>query len=429
MLAVRHQPSNLTLTGHCGAKRARPNTKSVEEDQKGVSVQTWPCARCTFQNQAEYIFCGMCGSPKEFGQQNSFENGGSPKKARRSTPKKPICPPQGEPSERLFPLAEKASIPKSFEMKEKFVSRCQAEIGATRRIAQSSGRLASIASHISADAALIDYETIKDKENPKQLHYGFGPKAQSQWHWFFVAKKTMTPTETDKNAYEFTLELDKFGLAQGKAKRLGSNSEETLQSKEDMKDLKFTYGCTGAKLQKTASRKKKSILQAFLNDDPVSRDERLARAQAHKAALKYQKGRTKVFIDKHGKRNPYFGMPIGGVHHWLYQDAVLKETGLKSGRSILWQTKNVQWKETKVTKNRWLLQVRGTLIAPKGSIPSGVKLEKQESILIADQIATKISPTSYHVHLKGVSLPITGATAYQRNCTTKQILEKVMDKV
>mmetsp|Transcript_14484 Transcript_14484/g.35298 ORF Transcript_14484/g.35298 Transcript_14484/m.35298 type:complete len:426 (+) Transcript_14484:80-1357(+) len=420
MLAMQRQRSvNLTdkmLSSHCGTKRPHENSENSEgkaetkPSTKLSGTGKWPCVRCSFQNQLEYIFCGICGNPKD-GPPHRQENASPPKKLR-------LCPPK------------EVTVPKqlsALEPKEKIKTKYPSETCSNQRIAQSSDRLASAASRVCADAALIDYETIKDKENPKQLHYGFAPKAQSQWHWFFVAKKTVTTSDRNDGSYDFTLELDKFGLAQGKANKVESDEKPSRtgnMKKEDAKSYKFTYGCNGAKLEKTAIRKKKSLLQVCLNDDAVSRDRRIARAMAHKEELRYQKGRTKVFIDENGKRNPYFGMPIGGVHHWLYQDAVFKEMGIKSGRSILWQATNVHWKETKVTKNRWALQVRGTLVPPKGSIPPGVKIENHESMLIADQIATKISPTSYHVHLKGVSLPITGATDYQRNQSANELLQK-----
>mmetsp|Transcript_17948 Transcript_17948/g.29226 ORF Transcript_17948/g.29226 Transcript_17948/m.29226 type:complete len:493 (+) Transcript_17948:66-1544(+) len=109
-------------------------------------------------------------------------------------------------------------------------------------------------------ASILDYETIKDKASPKQTHYGFGPKAHSQWHWFFVARKTLTADKPDDDiekgrTYKFKLELDKWQLAQGKATPL----EEYALPKPEIKyqgGYKFSYGCTGAKMEKTVRKKK-----------------------------------------------------------------------------------------------------------------------------------------------------------------------------
>uniref|UniRef100_A0A7S4DN49 RanBP2-type domain-containing protein n=1 Tax=Lotharella globosa TaxID=91324 RepID=A0A7S4DN49_9EUKA len=447
----------------------------------------WMCGKCRFDNAPAYLFCGFCGlskdrcdaveaantdqarveakttltsspSPQPF-KKNKKKKTSHSKASDHDSAKATFLPkPKLEavvPMDDSEMLDVKTAVAVASQAKNKIKTMPDATkaranntkatklLPCSHFLNESASLMSGISKGIAADASVVDYDTVKDKFNPKQLHYGFAPKAHSQWHWFFVAKKKIEPMTDDdgnnkKGSYKFTIALDKFRLAQGKAQVLNdgedggdkekknSNDSDSNNNKEKKKHV-FSYGCTGAKTKKTAMRKKAEFVQLALNDTEFERMDREDRARAHKASLKNMKGSTKVFIDKQGKEHPYFGMPIGAEHHWKYQDAPFLEQSL-TGTAAQFQAKNVQWRELKVGKNRWALAVEGELV-PDASNAKGVKLTESESILIADQIATKITPNSYHVKLKGVQLPAAGATQAQRAASAREMLAKLADKM
>mmetsp|Transcript_32504 Transcript_32504/g.60480 ORF Transcript_32504/g.60480 Transcript_32504/m.60480 type:complete len:266 (-) Transcript_32504:35-832(-) len=258
----------------------------------------------------------------------------------------------------------------------------------------------------------FEYSTIKDKHNPKQKSYGFGPKAHSQWHWFFVAKKTLRPSN-EKGVVEMKLELDKFQLAQGKCKPMTGKHI-------------YTYGADGAKQLKTAARKKRELMELVIGDTDEQRAERLKRAKAHKEALNLRGTGTMRFIDAEGKEVFYTGMVIGGEHDWDYQDTDAIQRGVVNGKEAKPETrrlaKGVRWREVKVHQHRWAIAVNGRLHGQPME-------EEEESVLIADQMATKLSPTSYHVALKGVSIPLKGKNAEERNARYACIIKMLANSL
>ncbi|GAB5362661.1 hypothetical protein AAMO2058_000816800 [Amorphochlora amoebiformis] len=222
--------------------------------------------------------------------------------------------------------------------------------------------------------------------------------------------------------------MDKFLMAQGKAVSLGDAGPQN-----DHKA--FSYGCTGAKRTATSLRKKMKFLQECLLDSTEEREKRANFAKAHKKSLKGFKGKTKVFVDMNGKEHPYFGMPIGGKHNWSYQDADFVQHIPSLGRNVVWRASDVKWEELKVDKKRWDLKITGVLTAEvgpnDGQLAKGVSFDEggQDFLLIADQIATKLSPTSYHVKLKGVQLAAAGATSGQMEETRMEMLQAIVDNI
>ncbi|GAB5372433.1 hypothetical protein AAMO2058_001665000 [Amorphochlora amoebiformis] len=253
-------------------------------------------------------------------------------------------------------------------------------------------------------ATSVDYVTIKDKHNTKpRIKFGIGPEANSQWHWFFVATMTTSRVnESESNhvrALEFKMKLDKFQLAQGSCKgQLGKR--------------KFTYGCTGAKHLDTAGRKKRELIRLSLeNDTPDLRTKRLAHAKEHQKNLTWRGRGTNRFVDVDGKEVFYSGMAIGAAHDWDYQDAdfveapmVITGANRKERNKVKWEAQDVRWIETKTHQHRWEIDVSGRLELQPGSEIDFDSIRVGESVLIADQMATKLTPTSYHVALKGVRL-------------------------
>mmetsp|Transcript_32565 Transcript_32565/g.52900 ORF Transcript_32565/g.52900 Transcript_32565/m.52900 type:complete len:431 (+) Transcript_32565:62-1354(+) len=393
----------------------------------------WGCLKCSFSmNQNHQQFCGMCGAIKGMAEGGQMESEPEPLKQADSKKMEWM---------KSNILDQVAVLPSDVTSKIK-AKLCPSTdiykgvVDTTKRLALSSQHMGSIVSKFSADASIIDYDTIKDKENPKQLHYGFAPKAHSQWHWFFVAKKTMKPTldlnGKNKGSYTFRIDLDKFRIAQGKCDPSPKPDNAHRQPEDRGKpnflnsSNKFSYGCTGAKMFKTETKKKKVLLRMCLDDNEFERQQRIELAREHNIQLRHQKGKTKIFVEKDGKQSPYFGMPIGGVHNWNYRDAQFNEFAMKTGRACQWQAKDVEWREMKVHKDRWALSVTGTLHLPKG-MATTVKLEQQESLVIADQIATKLSPNSYHVALRGVKVPLMGGNSYQREENRREILSKIVE--
>lgn len=372
----------------------KPTETWIKNPNANEPVVYWAC-KCSYSNPLYYRFCGMCGDRKML--------------------LKPASPPF-KPVDNIAPMSTEIVKPTTTTKPQPSLAKGGA-LSVFHKLNIETKLTAVASSALSEGATVIDYATIKDKFNPKQKHYGFAPKANSQWHWFFVAKKTMTPTK-QKGVYEFTLEFDKFQLAQGKALNLST----------EKKNL-FSYGCTGAKMTKTAARKKQAFLKQAFEENNELRTQRIEYAKAHKDSLKYQRGSTKLFRGYDGKDYPYFGMPIGGEHDWTYQDSDFVEQTFGANRSVRWRAKNVRWREIKVNKNRWALYVRGVLQAKEG-LADGVKFDKEsESLIIADQIATKLSPTSYHVAMKGVQLPVSGGNAWQREEDRGRMLAKIIEKL
>eukprot|EP00471_Norrisiella_sphaerica_P012253 CAMPEP_0184497530 /NCGR_PEP_ID=MMETSP0113_2-20130426/36795_1 /TAXON_ID=91329 /ORGANISM="Norrisiella sphaerica, Strain BC52" /LENGTH=423 /DNA_ID=CAMNT_0026884671 /DNA_START=31 /DNA_END=1302 /DNA_ORIENTATION=+ len=238
--------------------------------------------------------------------------------------------------------------------------------------------------------SVVDYDTIKDKHNPKLKKYGIAPKALSQWHWFFVATKSVFPIEKRNDALKFTLKFDKFQLAQGKCTDMGKSKGKQI----------YSYGCDGVKQLETAARKKKAFILQTLEDTHEIREKRLKHAQAHKEGMVHRGRATMRFVDLEGKEVFYSGMPIGGEHDWDYHDCNFIERALECGREKKWKATCVRWREVKVHQGRWAIFVGGEL---HSSEPMG-NLKRQDYLLVADQMATKLSPVSYRVELKGIQV-------------------------
>eukprot|EP00466_Bigelowiella_natans_P001908 jgi/Bigna1/140674/aug1.57_g15382 len=241
------------------------------------------------------------------------------------------------------------------------------------------------------DAEIVDYNTIKDKHDAKIRKHRFAPKALSQWHWFFVGSRIISPVT--ENFAKFTLSYDKFQLAQG-----------NCMEKEMVKGRRvFTYGCGGAKLLKTSSKRKRDFIQQVMTDTDEKRKIRLEHAKKHKDGLTHYGNRTVRFVDIDGKETFYSGMPIGGEHDWDYQDAEFIEKSLTDKAIKKWTAKNVRWREVKVHQGRWEIFVSGELHLNHGNLKEPCETT---SVLIADQMATKLTPASYHVELRGIQIPI-----------------------
>ncbi len=312
-----------------------------------------------------------------------------------------------------------------------------------------------LCSAVTAELNEIEYCTIKDKIEPTaaQKRSGFGPKQGSQWHWFIVAKKTITkPSNGKPHTFDFSIAFDKFQVAQGAAQRAPAPTMNPFDramaagavrlidvETPKPKAIGFTYGCKGAKRMSTVLRKKIAVFRDIIagGDDAATRKKRLNHATSHLESLKSRPrgSKTRCFVDLDGKSHVYYGMPVGGQHNWAYADAafVVRALGKTDSRSTSklhhFPVRGVRWREVKVGKARWTINVTGKINVPieQQKELTGHNLRVGETLLIADQVATKLSPTSYHVHLKGVEVNISGADECTRTQSRRDTLEAIAD--
>uniref|UniRef100_A0A0G4HW50 Uncharacterized protein n=1 Tax=Chromera velia CCMP2878 TaxID=1169474 RepID=A0A0G4HW50_9ALVE len=290
-------------------------------------------------------------------------------------------------------------------------------------------------------AKLVRYATSKARHAARPAPpKNFGPKALSQWHWFFCAtRKFAAPAaeqEASKGGATFSLHLDKWQLAQGECQQLdsmgGRKRSATEKEKESEKQL-FSYGCAGAKGESTAAKRKRELLLASIQDDQKKREERSKRADSHFASVGSGGGNVMgggggrlQFTGDDGNPVWYSGMPIGGSHDWDYADADMVEHQVTEkggeGEKVVLQARDVRWKEKKTDVHRWEIDVMGQLQGPgktpKETIqqpgPWSPPREGVEEVLIGDQIATKLTPSSYHVDFCGVAIELSKPPAVEK---------------
>ena len=76
-----------------------------------------------------------------------------------------------------------------------------------------------------------------------------------------------------------------------------------------------------------------------------------------------------------------------------------------------------------VHQHRWAIFVKGMLVS--STQPCNPIRKTKETIFLADQIATKISPISYHVELKGTEIVLNGDNNDAREDERVNILQAV----
>ena len=92
-------------------------------------------------------------------------------------------------------------------------------------------------------------------------------------------------------------------------------------------------------------------------------------------------------------------MFVGAKLRYVRVFSIIKRDMIRSEASFFCMNFMLQ-----VHQHRWAIFVRGMLVS--STQPCNVRLE--ETVFLADQIATKISPTSYHVELKGTEIVLNG---------------------
>lgn len=213
-----------------------------------------------------------------------------------------------------------------------------------------------------ADPVLhIDYNTIKTQPGKASR-----TPAGARWLWFIVAR----------------LDVDAHG---------------NMHLTGDKYQGAFDYEGTGW----TQVRRPAEFLSSSLADE----DEDCAHAARLLAAREHHDTDGKWAF--HGTRFEgkfYRGMAVGSGHEWAYADAKLLP-GVPAT--------NVVWRETKVTPDRWCLDVTGTCALPAGSY-----------LLVADQCATRAATAhnQYAVHL-------IGSLRYLGGCYNKPLRDAMLSQL
>eukprot|EP00051_Salpingoeca_urceolata_P022773 m.377735 g.377735 ORF g.377735 m.377735 type:complete len:465 (-) comp20022_c1_seq14:25-1419(-) len=173
--------------------------------------------------------------------------------------------------------------------------------------------------------------------------------ANARWLWKFVARVDVQPDG------QFSIHGDKY---QGG----------------------FDYNGTGAW---SGARNPVEFYRLSLED----KDEEKANASRIQEALAHYKDKGQQYGFRGTTFNGRFykGMPVGLSHAWQYDDCAFGLGATAQG---------VQWRETKVNTDRWLVDVEGRLT---GGFPAGSYL------LVADQIATRLAEkqNAYRVAMRG----------------------------
>eukprot|EP00697_Spironema_sp_BW2_P012713 gnl/Spiro4/29348_TR14368_c0_g1_i1.p2 gnl/Spiro4/29348_TR14368_c0_g1~~gnl/Spiro4/29348_TR14368_c0_g1_i1.p2 ORF type:complete len:476 (-),score=145.22 gnl/Spiro4/29348_TR14368_c0_g1_i1:140-1537(-) len=207
-----------------------------------------------------------------------------------------------------------------------------------------SGQSISLANPFGSGLALpVNYTTVKQMTKKAKTPPG------ARWLWKFVAKLEVAADG------RFSLYGDKF---QGG----------------------FDYDSTGTWTQ---LRHPRDFYSACLADSDEQQANQLRLTAANEHLV--EKGKRWAHVGTQFNGQYYKGMPVGLSHTWTYDDAPF------SGSSV---ARKVQWHETKVNVDRWLVDVTGVL---SDDFPPGCY------VLLADQIAERLprDNNAYHVEMHG----------------------------
>eukprot|EP00467_Chlorarachnion_reptans_P001298 CAMPEP_0114490912 /NCGR_PEP_ID=MMETSP0109-20121206/2707_1 /TAXON_ID=29199 /ORGANISM="Chlorarachnion reptans, Strain CCCM449" /LENGTH=555 /DNA_ID=CAMNT_0001667585 /DNA_START=41 /DNA_END=1709 /DNA_ORIENTATION=+ len=238
---------------------------------------------------------------------------------------------------------------------------------------------------------IVRYSTTREID-PGKIDR-FSPEMFTQWHWFLVGRLRTSALDKDGRC-SFNLQLDKFLMGKGKAERVPLASFKYGRKGASL----CTYGCQLPSMSSLAILKKKhKFLLQHISDSKKDKS-----GMGHDFSKKSRKGKEKNSAKI--SHSDLTQIPHSWNHLTATWNLLLAD---RPSSTLEFRTEDVKATETTINTVKSTINARGEFhVAASVSNKMLPRLTGKQWLIVADQVGTKIRPSTQEIYLEGIQIPL-----------------------